>query len=716
MAESLFSPSWYRVAELKPRLRSHVEIHRHEYRGRIWFILQDHVGGRLHRFGPAVYRFIGLMDGERSVDELWQSLNSQAGDEAPTQDEIIRLLGQLHSADALICDTTPDSLEVLRRYQRLERMRWKQKLWTPMAVRIPVLDPDRFLERTYPYVGWMLGRFGAAIWITVVLTAVVLAAVHWGELTENIVDKTLSPKNLFALWLVYPVVKAIHELGHGYAIKKGGGEVHEIGIMFLVLIPVPYVDASASSGFRDKHQRMLVGAAGIIVELFLGSIALFVWLNAQPGAVHVIAYNVMLISGISTLLFNGNPLLRFDGYYVLLDAIEIPNLGTRANKYLGYLFQRYLFAKRDADSPADSTGERWWFVIYGIAAFVYRMFIMFAIILYIGSKFFIVGTLLACWSIITMVLIPMSKNLNFVFTGPGLRRQRGRSVTMTMGLLAVFLMALFILPIPHFTAAKGVTWPSEQSQVRTGAEGFIVQLAAPAGGQVTSGQALIEARDPFIETQLKVLQANKKELQSQLLAVQGRDPVQTDIVRQAVAAVDASLQVTLNKINDLVIRSPRDGTLVLPIEQDLPGRHITKGQILGYVTQPEDRVTLRVVVLQDDINLVRERTKEVTVMPRQWRGEPLSAEILREVPGGTARLPAASLGTLGGGSIPVNPSDPEGRQTMQRVFEFEIALNQDIDTELLGARMHVRFDHGYQPAGIQIYRALRQLFLRRFNV
>ena len=118
MTETLFSPSWYRVADLKPRLRKHAELHRHDYRGKVWFVLQDHAGGRAHRFSPAAYRFIGLMDGERTVQEIWDTLNEQQGDEAPTQDEAIRLLGQLHAADVLICDVTPDSRELLRRHAR----------------------------------------------------------------------------------------------------------------------------------------------------------------------------------------------------------------------------------------------------------------------------------------------------------------------------------------------------------------------------------------------------------------------------------------------------------------------------------------------------------------------------------------------------------------------------------------------------------------------
>ena len=146
MAESLFSPSWYRVADLKPRLRKHAELHRHDYRGKVWFVLQDHAGGRSHRFAPAAYRFIGLMDGRRTVQELWDALNEQDGDAAPTQDEVIRLLGQLHAADVLICNVTPDSRELLRRYRRTERMKWKQRIWSPLAVRFPLLDPDRERE------------------------------------------------------------------------------------------------------------------------------------------------------------------------------------------------------------------------------------------------------------------------------------------------------------------------------------------------------------------------------------------------------------------------------------------------------------------------------------------------------------------------------------------------------------------------------------------
>ena len=716
MSESLFSPSWYRVADLKPRLRQHAELHRHDYRGKVWFILQDHAGGRSHRFTPAAYRFIGLMDGELTVQQLWDDLNEQEGDEAPTQDEVIRLLGQLHAADVLICDVTPDSRELLRRYRRSERMKWKQRIWTPLAVRFPLLDPDRFLTRTLPFVRFIFTKYGAWIWLLTVGTGAVLAAANWSALTENIVDRTLAPQNLVLLWLVYPFVKTVHELFHGYATKVSGGEVHEIGIMLLVLVPVPYVDASAAWGFRDKRRRILVGAIGIMAELFMGAIALFVWLAVEPGAVHAVAYNVMLISGVSTLLFNGNPLLRFDGYYVLVDSVEIPNLGNRSNQYLGYLVQRYLFDSKDAVSPADSKGERNWFLFYGIAAFIYRIFILSVIVLYIGSRFFAVGVVLAIWAIITQAIIPIGKSIKFLTSSPRLRKNRRHAISVSLRLAAVLLLILFVLPIPLWTGTQGVVWPPEQSQLRAGVDGFVEEVLVADGTPVEEGDALIVASDPFLEARLGLLESHEREIKLQLTQAQTIGQVEVSILREELAAATGDLERAREQVEALVTRSPRAGIFTAPRQQDLPGRYVRQGQILAYVVNSSDHLTVRAVVPQGNIGLLRERIRRINVLQSGWDGESYEATLRRAVPGGTQRLPTAALGSAGGGSFAVDPRDSSGTQTLERVFEFEVVLPDEARTEFLGNRVYVRFDHGYEPVGMQIYRSLRQLLLRQFGV
>ena len=715
MTDTLFSPSWYRVAALKPRIRAHVQIHRQAFRGKVWFVLQDYAAERSHRFSPAAHRFIGLMDGERTVQEVWEATCAHLGDEAPTQEETIRLLGQLHAADALLCDVPPDSMEVFRRYERHERQLWKRRFMTPLALRFPILDPDRFLVRTLPTVAPLFGWLGAVIWLIVVTLGAVLAAAHWTDLTKDITDQVFSPQNLVLLWFVYPVVKVFHELGHAYATRKWGGEVHEIGIMLLVLTPVPYVDASAATGFRDKRQRMVVGAAGIAVELFLGALALFVWLNVEPGVVRAIAYNVMLISGVSTLLFNGNPLLRFDGYYVLSDALEIPNLGARSNQYFGYLFQRYVLGAKDATSPAETQGERVWMLIYAITSFVYRLLIMFAIVMFIAGKFFIVGVLLAIWALATQVVMPIGKNLSFLVNSPTLRRNRGRSLIVSAVIATVVLVVLFVVPAPSWTRAEGVVWAPEEAQVRAATEGFVADLLVASDSEVVRGQPLIKAVDPFLTASVAVLEAQLQELTAQHDDVLFNDRVKAAMIAKEMAALQASLERSRERERDLVWSSPGEGRFVLPNAVDLAGRFVTKGQLLGYVLQPK-ALTVRVVLAQDDIAQVRQHTKSVEIMLAGWDARPVVAKIHREVPGGSADLPTAALGSTGGGQFAVDPRDSKGVKTLTRVFQLELELPAAEGSPYLGSRVYVRFDHGHEPAAFQLYRSFRRLVLRRFDV
>ncbi len=514
MAESIYSPSWYRVAALKPRLRGHVQIRRHYYREQLWYVLQDPASGRHHRFDPCAHFLISLMDGVRSVQSIWDSAIAELGDDAPTQDETIRLLAQLHAADVLQCDVPPDTLEIFRRQDRQQRMKWKQRLWNPLALRFPLVDPDRFLARWLWLVRPLFGWVGAITWLTMVTTAVVLIGVHWQELSSNSVERILATQNMLLLFLIYPVVKALHELGHAFATKIWGGEVHELGITLLVLMPIPYVDASSASAFRDKRQRMLVGAAGMIVELFLASLALFVWLSVEPGTVRDIAYNVMLIGGISTILFNANPLLRFDGYYIFADAIDIPNLAGRSQKHIGYLLLRYVFGVGDATSPAMARGERTWFVVYGVAAFAYRMVIMFVIIVFVAGKFFVIGVLLAIWAIITQVIIPAAKRVAFLFTNPRIGRQRVRALTTSGLTLAALLVVIVLLPVPSWTRAEGVVWLPEESYVRAGTDGFIRRVIADPDSPVRIGEPLIECEDPLLSATVKVLESRLRERQA----------------------------------------------------------------------------------------------------------------------------------------------------------------------------------------------------------
>jgi putative peptide zinc metalloprotease protein len=715
MTESLFSPSWYRVAELRPRLRGHAQVRRHDYRGDVWYVLQDQTKGRFYRFPPAVYHMVGRMDGERTVQQLWEDAVAQLGDEGPTQTDVVQLLSQLHSADMLVCDVPPDTAELLRRSRTLERSRRLQNIRSPLSVRFPLFDPDRFLTATLPFIRPFIGWVGALLWLAVVSTAGVLAAAHWTDLTSNVVDRVLSAQNLVVIWLMFPLVKALHELGHGWLLKAWGAECREMGIMLLVLTPVPYVDASNASEFREKHRRVLVGAAGVLVELVVASVALFFWLALEPGAMRSLAWNTLLIGSVSSIFFNANPLLRFDGYYVMSDLVEVPNMAQRGLTYTAYLAKHYLFRMKKTEAPYTGPGERFWLVLYTVASFVYRAFIYTAIALFIAGKFFIIGLLLAIWAIFSMVLVPLGKGISFLTTSPQLRENRPRALAITGAALAVLGALLFVVPFPSWTRTEGVVWVPDESLVRAGSDGFVQSLLVKSGDRVKRGEPLVTCEDPLLESQAAVLRARLAELESRRKWAFTLDQVQAGILLEEIAGLTDELTRAEQRRRDLRITSPMDGVFLMPRDQDMVGRHLKRGDLIAYVVDLE-RPTVRAVVPQSRVDLVRAATKGVRVRLTERLDDILPAEVIREVPGAVERLPSTILGSAGGGEIAVNPADEGQTQALERLFQFDLRLGGEIDAVFFGSRAYVRFDHGTLPIGYQLYRSARQLFLKRFNV
>jgi putative peptide zinc metalloprotease protein len=714
MAGPLLSSNWYRVAALKPRLRPHARIQRHRYRGQVWFVLQDPASGRAHRFTPAARLIVNGMDGSRSVGALWEIANRKLGDSAPSQDELIHLLGQLHSSDLLQCDVSPDVAELFDRAQRQDRQRIRRSIGNPMAVKLPLLDPDRILTRALPFVRPLWSWWGVAFWVAVVVPALLLIPPHWSDLTEGVADRVFAVDNLLMLWVLFPLIKALHEFGHGIAAKAGGGEVHDIGIMLLVLMPVPYVDASSSSLFRSKYERAIVGAGGMLVELFIAAIAFYVWLLAEPGTVRALAFNIMLIAGVSTLLFNGNPLLRYDAYYILADLIEIPNLASRSMRYLGYLFERYAFGARDAEAPEASAGEKAWFVFYGIASFLYRMFIVAAIVLFIAGEFFVIGVILAIWAVVAMVVVPVGKTINHLATSPRLARHRRRVLAVSGGLLALVAIFIFLVPVPFRSQTQGVVWLPEQSIVRAGANGFLARILVKPGTRVSPGEPLIESVDPALTAEISGGEARVAELQAQYDNYFVTDRVKAQIAREVLEREQAALARARQKAAELIARAQIAGVFTVPKAVDLPGRFFRKGELIAYVIEPGQPLA-RVIVPQGEVDVVRLATREVKVRHSDRIGEVVQARIVRQVPGGSDQLPSRALAHEGGGTVAVDPRDPKGTTSIERVFQLEIEFASP-PRGLYGGRVYVRFDHQPEPLAQQWYRGIRRLFLTRFNV
>lgn len=720
MSESLFSASWYRVADVRPRLRSHAVIHRHLYRGQVWYVLQDRSSGRFHRFSPVANLVIGLMDGKRSLREIWDIACTRLGDDAPTQDEVINVLASLHRADVLQSDAHPDIRELHERNVRHERMKLKQYLQNPLSLRFPLFDPDRLLNWMNPATRHLFGWSGAVLWILLAGWAAVLAGAHWNELTNGISDQLFAAENLLLIALVFPAAKLIHEFAHAMAVKARGGEVHEMGVMLLVLMPIPYVDASASLAFREKRDRILVGAAGMLGELLLAALALFVWVNVEPGPVRAIAYNVLVVAGVSTLVFNANPLLRFDGYYMLSDLLEIPNLGQRANAHLGYLVRRYLLGVKNLVPGNDAPGERSWFVFYAIASFFYRLSITITIAILVAEQYFIVGVLLAIWALYSMLVLPVAKKIGYLFSAVELHGSRARALATT-GLLAAIVTAIVVwLPAPSWTRTEGVAIAPEQARVRAATDGFVKAVLARPNSSVHRGDPLIETEDPEMVARVEILAAQLKEQRARYTAAHD-DRVQMNIIREEIAHIESRLDEAQARARDLLIRSPGEGIFVMADAGDAPGRFVRRGELLGYVMDYSN-LAVQVVVPQGDVDLVRKMTRRVELRPVERIPEILPAFVKRVVPAATDQLPSLALSSQGGGEVALDPmrtGEPgHGAEikTASTLFIFELELAERARLHTLGGRIYARFEREPEPLGTQWYRVVRRILLNKFNV
>ena len=715
MAGALLSSWWYRVAERKPRLRRHARLHRHRYRGEVWYLLQDAASSRVHRFTPAARLVISLMDGTRSVSELWQIANRHLGDDAPSQDELIELLGQLHGADLLESDVVPDAAELFARSEREERARYLRSFGNPMAIRLPLWDPESFLERFEGLVKLVWSRWGFLLWLAVVLPAAFLVSPHWPELSHNFSDRVLAVDNLVVLYLAFPVIKLLHELGHAAATKAGGGEVHDLGVILLVLLPVPYVDASAATVFKSKYRRAVVGAAGVAVELFVAALAFYLWLLVEPGLVRAILFNIMLIASVSSLLFNGNPLLRYDAYYVLADLIEMPNLAARSTRYWRHLLERYLLGVRDGDPFDASAGEKAWFLFYGFASTIYRIVVTIVIALFIATRFFVIGVVLAIWAVVAMAVVPLVRAVLHLVNTPRLRKRRSTAIAAVLGLVGAAAVILLFLPVPYHSHAEGVLWLPEQAIVRAGANGFAGAFLAQPGAAVGKGDVLIECVDPGLEAQRRRSMSKVAELEAEYAANFPTDRSKAQIAFDKLQSERANLSMIRSHLTELTVRAAQDGVFVVPQTADMQGRFYRKGEQMAYVVSDAQPI-VRVVVPQDSVDYVRSATDSVRIRLVDRPGSEYAAKLLREVPAGVDLLPSSALAIEGGGEIATDPRETKGPKALERMFQFDLGFVDGPRIDYFGQRVFVRFEHHREPLMVQWYRSVRLLFMSSFNV
>jgi putative peptide zinc metalloprotease protein len=711
-----FSESWYRIAQQRVALRSHVTVRRQFFRGERWYVLQDPFNNQFYRLRPPAYEFVVRLRPDRTVDAVWNECFEADPENAPGQEEALGLLAQLYAANLLHSALAPDSAQLFERYKKRRQQEKSAYLLNIMFARVPLLDPDAFLKRCLPLGKLLFGWVGLAVWLLVVLGALKTAVDHFGELRDQ-TQGVLAPGNLFWLYVGLVLIKTVHEFGHAFACRRFGGEVHTMGVMFLLFTPVPYMDATASWSFRSRWHRALVGAAGMIVEVFVAALAMFVWASTGNGPLHSVAYNMIFVAGVTTVFFNANPLLRFDGYYILSDLLDIPNLHQRSTAMLRHFVEFYGFGYRKSVSPARSRKEAGWLTTFAIASGIYKFVVFSAVLFLLADRFLILGILMAAVCAVAWVCVPVYRLIAYLSTSPRLDRTRLRAVLVTVGAAAVVLIAVDLVPFPNRFRAPGVLQAKAYAVVAAPASGVLVELLAPNGATVASGQPLFRMENHELDLRIATARAQLDET----------DALQRRALRQATADLAPlasraeAMHKLLRQLEDekasLVVRAAQGGQWVAPALDDLIGAWVERGTPVGQLVDGS-RFYFSAIVSQNEASrLFANEIRHSEVKLNGQAGITLQVTDRIVIPADRRNLPSAALGWAGGGQVAVNLSDNSGTQAAEPFFEVRATVQGVPPAELLHGRGgRIRFELRSEPLLDQWIRRLRQLLQNRYGI
>lgn len=711
-----FSESWHRVAAQKIQLRPGVHVQRQQFRGERWFVLQNPLANQFFRLRPEAYEFVSRLRPDKTVEEVWQECLERFPDTAPGQEAVVQLLAQLYHANLLQYELAPDAEQLFQRQRKRQQQELGMKWLNIMFMRFPLLDPDRFIVKTLPFIGWLIGPIGLLLWLVVVGLGVKTGIEHSGELLDH-TQGVLAPGNILWLYLGMVIIKTIHEFGHAYFCRKFGGEVHVMGVMLMIFTPVPFVDATSSWGFKNRRHRVLVGCAGMIVELFVAAIAAMLWAHSAKGSIfNSVMFNMMFIASVSTLLFNLNPLMRFDGYYILSDLLEIPNLNQRSTGQLIYWIEHYAFGIKSVTSPAYSNREAGWLGLYGISSLIYRTIVFAGIIWFIADKWLLLGLAMAAVCLFSWLVVPTYKLIQYLATSPKLERTRPRAIIAVVSTVVALVLLLAVIPFPYYFRASGVVQAKEWSQIITEASGEVVEVIAKPGQPVKAGQALLRMENPELTMQFAQAKATRDEVQDRLRSAIQKDAASVFPLQKRLESANKLIERLQKEEESLTVRARHDGIWVAPGVEDLQQRIVKRGSPLGLLVNPS-QFEFTATVLQQDVDRIFKKPYEIAEVRLPGDAEmTLNVEKFRVVPGEQKNLPTPALGWEGGGDIPINMKESSGRVAAEPFFAVIGQFQDNKDLMLLHGRTgKIRFKLESEPLVPRWLRRLGQLLQKRFQ-
>jgi putative peptide zinc metalloprotease protein len=722
------------------RRRGDLVVNRQVYQGQAWWVVKDPISLHYFRFRPEEYALLDMLDGRTSLDVLKEQFEARFPPRRITVDELSRFIATLHRSGLVIGDRPGQGPQLFeRRRQRIWR-EWMAWLANIMSMRFRGIDPDRILERLDPWFGWLFAPPAIVAALVFVASALLLVLVNFDVFRAKLPEfqQFFAAGNWFYLAVALAVTKILHEFGHGLSCKHYGGECHEMGMMLLVFTPCLYCDVSDSWMLPSKWKRAAIGAAGMYVEVIIASIATYLWWNSHPGVFNQLCLDVMFVSSVSTILFNANPLLRYDGYYILSDVLEIPNLRQKANTILQRLASRWCLGIKQQDDPFLPQRNLGLFALYAVASSVYGWIVTASIFLFVWNVFKpyrleVLGQILALGAVWGLVIRPLQGIIKF-FKVPGRRDEvKPKNVAVTAAVAATLAAGIALIPLPQRVWCPTELRPRGEEMVYVTVPGRVERLAVKPGAVVKRGDELARLVNVDLDLEIADLEGKATQYESRLKSLERErfsDPaagLEIGTVKESLASLREQLARKHQDRRELVLVAPRDGVVLPFLSLKSPGEQggklpawsgnalsdrnlgatFQEGTVLCMVGEPE-RFEAVMVVDQTEVEFVANgQPVDLKLDSFPWQTFRGKVDQIAEthIEAGSERLSVKA-----GGSVPTE-TDPSGRE-IPISTSYEALMTLD-DTEAVftpGMRGTARIQVGSRTVGQWLLRLLWQTF------
>ena len=722
------------------RRRGDLVVNRQVYQGQAWWVVKDPISLHYFRFRPEEYALLEMLDGHTSLEALKEQFEARFPPRRITVDELSRFIATLHRSGLVIGDRPGQGPQLYeRRRQRIWR-EWMAWLANIMSMRFRGIDPDRILARLDPWFGWLFTPPAIAAAMVFVASAVLLVLVNFDVFRAKLPEfhQFFAAGNWLYLAVALGVTKILHEFGHGLSCKHYGGECHEMGMMLLVFTPCLYCDVSDSWMLPNKWKRAAIGAAGMYVEVIIASLATYLWWNSHPGVFNQLCLDVMFVSSVSTILFNANPLLRYDGYYILSDVLEIPNLRQKANTILSRLASRWCLGVEQPDDPFLPQRNLGLFALYAVASSLYGWLVTASIFLFVWNVFKpyrleVLGQLLAFGAVWGLVVRPLQGMIKF-FKVPGRRDEvKAINVLVTAAVAAAVVGGIALIPLPQRVWCATELRPRGEEMVYVTVPGRLERLSVKPGAVVSAGDELAVLSSVDLDLQIADLEGKATGYETRLASLQRErfsDPaagLEIGTVEESLASVREQLARKQQDRRELRLVAPRGGVVLPPASVKPPadgsgrlpgwsgnalddrvlGAFFQEGTVLCMVGDP-GQLEAVMVVDQTEVEFVAEGQRvdlKLDSFPWQTFTGTVAQIAETHIEVGSERLSVKA-----GGQVPTE-TDPSGREIpISTSYEALMTLDDAEAVLTPGMRGTGRIQVGSRTVGQWLLRLLWQTF------